>query len=59
MTGSSQTSTGDAHGRDELALEVEEIADLELPPPLADDVRGGKCHVVKPNLYTSPSMTTG
>jgi hypothetical protein len=45
--------------RDDLALEVEEIADLEMPPVLADDVRGGKCHAVKPDLYTSPSLTQG
>ena len=57
MSDPRQSERGDV--RDELALEVEEIADLELPPPLADDVRGGKCHAVKADLYTSPSLTQG
>jgi len=31
--------------RDELELEPEEIADLEMPAVLADDVRGGRCAI--------------
>ena len=39
---------------DDLALEVEEVTDLELPAAAADDVRGGVCKVAgNPNGLTA------
>ncbi|HST24851.1 MAG TPA: hypothetical protein VLJ76_02575 [Gaiellaceae bacterium] len=42
--------------RNDLALEVEEIADLELSVEQGDDVRGGRCTVV-PNARIIQSQT--
>jgi hypothetical protein len=44
--------------RDELELALEEVADLEMAPTLADDVRGGRCVAVHANTL-NPTRATG
>jgi hypothetical protein len=59
MTDRNESSQqGKAEARDELELAPEEIADLEMPPALADDVRGGRCYAVHAETL-NPTRATG